>query len=169
AQTPLSQEAVMLGIASELQKHHVKFTVLFATDPVDQLFLARYLRTAYPEGRVIVTVPDLLFTREEDTLLHGVLGLSSYAMVPGLSDQLCQQEDPPSPTHDLSAEAHNHEARLFSSSLTVGVFNAMLGLLSLQDTNAPAVGHTDPAPTQQSQSLPAATYAEYAGLPNALG
>jgi hypothetical protein len=169
AQTPLSQEAVMLGIASELQKHHVKFTVLFATDPVDQLFLARYLRTAYPEGRVIVTVPDLLFTREEDTLLHGVLGLSSYAMVPGLSDQLCQQEDPPSPTHDLSAEAHNHEDRLFSSSLTVGVFNAMLGLLSLQDTNAPAVGHTDAAPTQQSQTLPAATYAEYAGLPNALG
>jgi len=37
-------------VVSELQKHRIKFTILLATNPVDQLFLARYLRTSYPQG-----------------------------------------------------------------------------------------------------------------------
>jgi hypothetical protein len=171
-QTPLSQEAVMLSIASELQKHHIKFIVLYATDPVDQLFLARYLRTAYPEGRVIITVPDLLFTREEDTLLRGVLGLSSYAMVPGLGDRLCewdsasqvrQQEN--SSNANKPPHAHQHADRLFSSSLTVGVYNAMLGLLALQDKDLPLADSGGNVLPPEKQQLPNAPYAEYAGLP----
>jgi hypothetical protein len=162
--TPLSQEAVMLGLASELQKHHVRFIVLFATDPGDQIFLARYLRTAYPEGRVIVTVPDLLFSREEDTLLHGVLGLGSYALVPGLGDRLCQQEDP----DDRSSQhgVHNHTDRLFSSSYTVGNFNAMLALLGVADAPAEAAkGEKSKDDADPKKILPAAHYVEYAGLP----
>jgi hypothetical protein len=144
--TPLSQEAVMLGIASELTKHHIKFVILFATDPVDQLFLARYLRSAYPEGRVIVTVPDLLFDREVDGPLHGVLAINTYALVPGLNDDLCQQSTTPIP-----APAHEHSDRLFSSSTTVGIFNAMLGLLSRSESDS-------------AELLPAAHYVQYAGL-----
>ena len=162
--TPLSQEAVMLGLASELQKHHVRFIVLFATDPGDQLFLARYLRTAYPEGRVIVTVPDLLFSREEDTLLHGVLGLSSYALVPGLGDRLCQQADPED--QQSFHGVHNHSDRLFSSSYTVGNFNAMLALLAIADDSAGAAkGDDSKNGADSKQILPAAHYVEYAGLP----
>jgi hypothetical protein len=145
-QTPLSQEAVMLGLVSELQKHHIVFTVLFATDPVDQLFLARYLQTAYPQGRVVITIPDLLFAREEDTLLRGVLSLNSYPLVPGLDDKLCRSSTPES-----------HEDRLFVSSASVGVYNAMVGLLSPRpDKNAP---------TKDSQMLPPAPYADYSALP----
>jgi hypothetical protein len=179
-QTPLSQEAVMLGIASELQKHRVKFIVLYATDPVDQLFIARYLRTAYPEGRVVITVPDLLFTREEDTLLRGVLGLSSYALVPGLSDRLCERDtvsqgqessSPPSSPSQIQKPLHDHKHvdRLFSSSLTVGTYNAMIGLLALQDHDHDLHLATDASgkvlPSER-QLLPVAPYAEYAGLPD---
>jgi len=136
--TPLSQEAVMLGVLSELQKHHIKFTILYATDPADQLFLARYLRTGYPQGRVVITAPDLLLSREEDALLRGVLGISAYALVPGLKDRLCHWEvsDP------------IHEDQLFVSSLSIGTFNAMIGLLSLEGQHS-------------GDAVPSAPYAEY--------
>jgi hypothetical protein len=166
----------MLSIASELQKHHIKFILLYATDPVDQLFIARYLRTAYPGGRVIITVPDLLFTREEDALLRGVLGLSSYAMVPGLGDRLCEsdsqsrdekvQEQEGLSKAKRSPHVHLHADRLFSSSLTVGVYNAMLGLLALQDKKVPPSDFGENALPPEKQPLPAAPYAEYAGLPD---
>jgi len=138
AQTPASQEAVLLGVVSELQKHHIKFTVLYASDPVDQVFLARYLRSNYPQGRVVVTAPDLLLAKDGDTLLHGVLGVSTYALLPGLSDKLCQQE--------LSG---NHEDRLFVSSSSIGTYNAMIGLLSVEAG-------------QPGDTVPQAPYAEYA-------
>src|SRR6202030_4075781 len=52
-QTPLSQEAVMMGIVTNLRKHRVNFIVLEATNPLDALFLIRYLRAAYSEGRIV--------------------------------------------------------------------------------------------------------------------
>jgi hypothetical protein len=119
-QTSLSQEAVMLGVVSELQKHHIKFTILLASSPIDQLFLSRYLRTSYPQGRVVVTSPDLLLISQEDTLLHGVLGLNVYSLVPGLSDSLCEPYK----------EQPIHEDRLFVATSSVGIYNAMLGLLA---------------------------------------
>jgi hypothetical protein len=136
AQNPLSQEAVMLGILTELQKHHVKFTILYASDPADQLFLARYLRTGYPQGRVVITNPDLLFSREEDALLRGVLGISAYALVPGLSDKLHPWGDPHEP----------HRDHLFVGGTSIGIFNAMLGLLSVTDTRDPGRNHVPFAP-----------------------
>ncbi len=136
-QMSLSQEAVMLGIVSELQKHHIKFTLLFASDPLDELFLASYLRKAYAQGRVVITAPDLLFTREGDPVLRGVLGLNSYTLIPGLSDKLCRQ----------SALLNRHDDRLFVSSLSVGTFNAMAGLLAVQNA--------------KGDGIPYAPYAEY--------
>jgi hypothetical protein len=141
--TPASQEAVMLGIVGELQKHQIAFTVLFATDPIDELFMARYLRSAYPKGRVVVTSPDLLFAREQDNLLHGVLGLNTYPLVPGLDDQFCGSGEPFAP----------HEDRVLVSSLSVGTFNAMTGLLSATKEASPDSGpstefeeYTSPSP-----------------------
>ena len=164
-QTSFSQEAVMLGIVSELQKHHIKFTMLLATDPLDQLFLAEYLRKAYAQGRVVITAPDLLFAREGDPALRGVLALSTYALVPGLGDRLCRQK----------VWLGWHEDRLFVSSLSAGIFNATVGLLSVPEEE----GHgwdsasTPPeefsrssagavkVPAGSSGSVPYAPYAEY--------
>ena len=138
-QTPLSQEAVMMGIVSELHKHHIKFTLLMATDPLDELFLARYLRQAYPQGRVVITVPDLLLNRQDDALLHGVMGLNNYPLIPGLRDRLRQAGQP----------LDEYEDRVFVSSNSVGTFNAMVGLLT--------VGAMD----GKDDTLPNAPYAEY--------
>ena len=138
-QTPLSQEAVMMGIVGELRKHHIKFTLLLATDPLDELFLARYLREAYPQGRVVITVPDLLLDRQDDASLHGVLGLNNYSLIPGLRDRL----------HTAGKPLATHEGRVFVSSNSVGLFNAMLGLLSAL--------HAD----GKEDILPDAPYAEY--------
>jgi hypothetical protein len=121
AQTPATQEAVMVGILSELNKHHTKFTILYASDPLDQYFLTRYLRTNYPRGRVVVTTPDLLLTSQEDSTLRGVIGINTYPIVPGLSDWFCSSSDP---------SDHHHDDRLFVSSSSIGTFNAMLGLLA---------------------------------------
>jgi hypothetical protein len=159
AQMSLSQEAVMLGIVSELQKHHIKFTLLFASDPLDELFLASYLRKAYPQGRVVITAPDLLFAREGDAALRGVLGLNSYALIPGLSDRLCGKR----------ARIKEHEDRLFVGSLSVGTFNAMSGLLAAQ--NAEDEARTRDPTGISPDSLPYAPYAEYGtpGLHNLAG
>jgi hypothetical protein len=155
-QTAESQEAVMLGIITELQKHHIEFTFLIATDPLDELFLARYIRTYFPQGRVVVSTPDLLFAREQDPLLRGVLGVSSYALVPGLNDQLCQQPQTES----------SHEDRLFVSTSSIGTFNAMVGLLSL-----PLVKPRDGVPAFEinlvDEAVPAAPYEAYSSpIPN---
>jgi hypothetical protein len=123
AQTPATQEAVMVGIVSELNKHHTKFTMLYASDPLDQYFLARYLRAQYPRGRVVVTTPDLLLISQEDSSLRGVLSINTYPIVPGLSDTFCSYSDPSDP-------GHRHDDRLFVSSSSIGTFNAMLGLIS---------------------------------------
>jgi len=148
SQSTLSQEAVMLGIVSSLQKHHSKFVVLLATDPLDELFLARYLRESYGQGRIVVTTPDLLSAREEDTLLHGVIGLNSYPLLPGLSDRL----DKPAAFSPTS-----HEDRIFVSSLTEGTFNAMAGLLSAATLSS----HQWPEYCSDSSSVPAAPYSDY--------
>src|SRR5262249_4810449 len=105
---------------------------------------ARYVRQSYPQGRVVITVPDLLFAREDDPLLRGVLALSNYPLLPGLDDN-----ESPSPTSSL------HEDRLFVSSLSVGEFNAMVGLLALKD---------QPLPDALDQ-VPFAPYAEYSPPP----
>ncbi len=157
--TTLSQESALLGVISELQKHHIKFTVLLASNPSDQLFLARYLRAAYPQGRVVVTAPDLLLCREDDTLLHGVLGLSTYPLLPGLDDTLGHYGDASSPS-----QTGPHEDRLFVNSLSVGEFNAMVGLLALPQP-MPGTTEKKSAETQSllnSGFVPVAPYAEYA-------
>ncbi|HKV24885.1 MAG TPA: hypothetical protein VJN93_09875 [Candidatus Acidoferrum sp.] len=165
AQTPLSQEAVMLGIVSQLQKHQIKFTLLLASDPVDDLFLAGYLRKAYAQGQVVITVPDLLFPRAADPNLRGVLALNTYSLIPGLSDHLCRQK----------SRADWHEDRLFVSSGSVGIFNAMVALLSATDSTnrvaatAGAESENGSAfssfPFAAGGKLPDAPYADYASGP----
>jgi len=156
-QTPLSQEAEMIGIVNELHKHHIRFTLVLATDPLDQLFLVRYLRQAYPQGRVVITAPDLLLNRQDDSLLHGVMALNNYSLIPGLGDRLIRPV-----THDGEAKYDRkleilhrtqpddvHTDRVFVSSSSVGTFNAMVGLLSLGSN------------TNQDDFLPAAPYSQY--------
>jgi hypothetical protein len=120
-QLPLSQEAVLLGIVTELKKHSTELVLLRATNPLDQLFLARYLRQAYPQGRVIIGGADLLFSREiQDARLHGVMALTTYMLSPGEEHLFHRKND-----HNV----RKHSDRVFSGSDAVGTYNAMTLLL----------------------------------------
>jgi hypothetical protein len=123
-QLPLSQEAVLLGISSELRYHNVKLVILRATDSLDQLFLARYLRGAYPQGRIVIFGTDLLFRREiQDSQLHGIMALSTYSLTPG-SD------------HDFQGIGEVHVDRVFPSSDSVGTYNASKMLATVMEQQA---------------------------------
>jgi hypothetical protein len=146
-QTPLSQESALLGIVTALFKHHTRFIFLQATDPADQLFLVRYLRSVYPDGRIVTSGADLLFRREvDDTLLRGVLAVSTYSLLPGADDETWHS--------DLYRD-HVHAENVFPSSYSVGTYNATLALLALDD-------HV------LADELPVAPYAEY-GWPKLAG
>jgi hypothetical protein len=123
-QTPLSQEAVLLGIVSELRKHAVRFIILRATDPIDLLFLSRYLAAAYPQGRIVTLGADALFPREvEDRQLNGVLALSTYALSPAANHQFLNYKE--------------HGERIFPSSVEAGTYNALRSLLATSAAGRP--------------------------------
>ncbi|HWZ42316.1 MAG TPA: hypothetical protein VNW97_02520, partial [Candidatus Saccharimonadales bacterium] len=126
-QMPLSQEAVLLGIVSELKSHSTRLVLLRATDPIDKLFLARYLRTAYPQGRIITVGADLLFAREiQDAALHGVMALTNYTLTPGAE-------------HQFEVYGKAHSDRVFPSSDAVGAYNAMALLLAAKGADLEGV------------------------------
>jgi hypothetical protein len=155
SQTPLSQEAVMLGIVSELHRNESKIILLRSTDPLDELFLARYLRKAYPQARLVVPTPDLLFASSEDGLLNGVLGLNTYPLEPARFNPLCTT---PSGGSTL----------LFSAPSIAAVYNATGALLTrLEQLSAPqsATSSSQPSGSPSAERKPEPTKEE-AGTAN---
>ena len=112
----------MLGLVARLHDKHPKFILLRASDAVDQLFLTRYLRQNYPEARVVVTAPDLLYAREDDGLLHGVLGISGLAGSAGEPLSVPSRKKRPG-TASFSASV--------SGEFGPGEYNAMVSVLLL--------------------------------------
>lgn len=126
-QYPLSQEAVLLGIVRDLQEHRARIVVLRATDPLDMVFLSRYLRQAYPDGRIVTISSDLLFSRElEDAGLHGVMALTTYPLTVGADSE-------------LQPHAQGQGDWVFPSTHSVGSYNAIKLLLAdnFQDIQPP--------------------------------
>jgi hypothetical protein len=120
-QLPLSQEGVLLGIVTTLDKHGIEFVILRATDPLDEVFLARYLRSTSPNLCVVTAGNDLLLRREiDDRLLFGILSINTYSMRPGANDLLPNPSSWPV-----------HQERVFPGPDSVGTYNAMTALLWL--------------------------------------
>ena len=152
-QTPLSQEAVMLGISTDLHKHHTKLVLMFATDPMDQLFVAQYLRRAYPPARVGITSPDLLFAREGDTLLQGTFGVAAYSLAPGAEAGLLRAEGNRL-TSPREVPRGRKEEHVFASALTQGLYNATVGLLA-------AISESQTSRSATDLTVPFAPYVSY--------
>ena len=153
--TPLSQEGIMLGLIANLQKHHAVYVVVTATNPLDMLFLVRYFRTAYSEGRVVTIDTDLLLPRElDDARLLGVMEITSYSLIPGAGDSVATLW----PTGDPI-----HLDRVFPSNYNAGTFNALVALLALQDLPSPRAtcAPVNPVATTPCADLPPAGYAVY--------
>lgn len=81
-QSPVSQDGVLMGLVDDLQKHRSQLLLVLASDPLDSLFLVRYIRQHYAYGRVVTLGPDALLRHEsEDPDIRGVLSISSYSLV----------------------------------------------------------------------------------------
>ena len=149
-QTPVSQEAVLLGIVANLHTHRTRFILVRASNSLDTLFLCRFLRTAYPDGRLVTVGSNLLFQREQDQpSLHGVLEITPYPLFPGIDDIVAHQEP---------RKGARHMERVFSDSYSVGIFNAFLSVLSEVRKDSTQAAKL---PNERVPDLPEAPYAQY--------
>ncbi len=143
SQTPLSEESILQSIVATLRHEHVKVVIIRGTDPLDVVFLCRYLRHDYPQARLVTTGTDLLIINDYyDPRFHGILAVSTYPLLAGANFP------------ELKTGGEHDIHRLFPDNFSVGVFNAFLSLLA------------PPAKTE-SGNLAAAGYAQF-GLPSFL-
>jgi ABC-type multidrug transport system fused ATPase/permease subunit len=95
AQTPLSEEAILMGIVSKLRERKINLVVIEATNPLDIVFMVRYLRDAYPDARIVTLNSDLLLPRQvNEPHLRGVMQIVTYPLVGDVGDSnldLCGQ------------------------------------------------------------------------------
>jgi hypothetical protein len=117
-QTPLNQEAALLEIVAALRALKARYIFVRGSSALDQLFLTNFLRRGYPDGRMVIFGPDLMFIRERgSTGLSGVMTLGTYPLFP------------------LERDWTEHQAmtaadRVFSSDTTEGTYIALRLLLS---------------------------------------
>ncbi len=80
AQTPLSQEAQLMAIAHQLQRAHVEYILITASNILDELFLAQFLHRACPDSRIVFyNGGDLLIERDVDNSRYiGSVTVSPY-------------------------------------------------------------------------------------------
>jgi len=143
-QTPLSQESILQALVFALRKNHVRVVVIRATDPLDMIFLARYLRQNYPQARLVTVGADLLVARtNDDPRFQGILAVTPYPLIAGASFP----KQPRARDQKTQDEKTSELVRLFPDSYSTGIFNAFQSLLALDAT--------DP------QSLPAARYEQF--------
>jgi hypothetical protein len=131
-QTPLSQEAQLLGIVEVLRSHRVKYVIIRSSNTLDSLFLANFLRRDYPEARVVLLNSDLLFQRGQDAMaLNGVMTLSTYPLFSWAREW----------TAIAPHSMHTH--RVFAENSTEGVYIAsrlLLQSLKRPTDEPPALG-----------------------------
>ncbi len=166
-QTPLSEEAVMMGIVSDLREHRTNLVVIEATNPLDIVFLVRYLRVGYPGARILTVGSDLLLPRQvDDPRLRGVMQISSYSLIPEIDRYTTS--GPCGQPSSLN--------RIFPSDYSVGTFNALLSLMEFQGSALNSCPQRGPIPVTPpgkmnelgAIDLPIAAYAQY-GWPTLAG
>lgn len=82
-QTPVSQESVVFTIGNLLKGSTVHYVGIFATDPLDTLFLLRYLRRTCPNARIFTMSSDLLLEHGSDSADYsGILSVSNFPLFP---------------------------------------------------------------------------------------
>ena len=119
-QTPLSQEAYLLGVVNALRVRHIQYVILRSTNALDQLFLARYLRRAYPDARIVTDGSDRLFERERGaTGMGGTMSLSTYPLLEREREW-------------VGSTASSPGQRLFNSDTSEGTYIAFRLLLHTQ-------------------------------------
>lgn len=80
-QSPVSNESVLAAIASSIKHLHARAIVIRTSDPLDQLFLARYFRQECPDSRLVLFNAERLLTRlRGDFDLDGTLVVTRFPL-----------------------------------------------------------------------------------------
>ena len=81
SQSPVSNESVLAAIASSIKHLHARAIVIRTSDPLDQLFLARYFRQECPDSRLVLFNAERLLTRlKGDFDLDGTLIVTRFPL-----------------------------------------------------------------------------------------
>ncbi|HEV2202854.1 MAG TPA: hypothetical protein VGR73_23800 [Bryobacteraceae bacterium] len=111
-QSPVESESQLQWIADSLRHQRLQQAEIAATDTLDALFIARYLRTAAPDTRLVFFDADLLAARYSDyPPLNGTLEVTTYPLFPG---QL----------RWLTRAPESKPRRAFGSQFEEGIFHA---------------------------------------------
>ncbi|MBV8865183.1 MAG: hypothetical protein JO210_07250, partial [Acidobacteriaceae bacterium] len=82
-QSPVAQEAVLFSIGSMLKANIVHYVGIIASDPLDTLFLVRYLHSACPNVRIFTLESDLLLEHGSDSSdYQGTLSVTTSPLFP---------------------------------------------------------------------------------------
>ncbi|WP_158749137.1 hypothetical protein [Acidobacterium sp. S8] len=80
-QSPVSNESVLAAIASDIKGILARSIIIRASDPLDELFLARYFRKECPDSRLVLFHAERLLTRlRGDFNLDGVLVVTRFPL-----------------------------------------------------------------------------------------
>jgi len=119
-QTPIAQESQMVALAATLREKDIKYAGIMATDPLDTMFLIRFLHRSAPDVRLFVVDADMFFLRalEDDTAPLGLLAITSYPLLTASQTWL--------PQHPGADKSH---LMMFTSKYGEGTYNSCLLLL----------------------------------------
>src|SRR6201999_2699733 len=76
SQSPSSNESVLAAIAASIKHIHIHALVILTSDPLDQLFLARYFRQQCPDTQIVLFNAERLLTH-----LHGDFNMDGTLIV----------------------------------------------------------------------------------------
>lgn len=83
SQSAASMESRMAQLAATLEQKQVEVAVLSATDVLDDIFVARYLKAHAPGVTVVILDADVLFLRGgTDASMEGIYVVSPYPLIP---------------------------------------------------------------------------------------
>jgi hypothetical protein len=168
-QTPPSQESILQGIVVTLRQEHAKVVIIRAGDPLDMIFLSRYLRQNYPQARLVTVGADLLMMHDfYDPRFHGILAVTTYPILTGVRfptwvkpASTVKSDGAGQPVTIDSASVSKTDAgappdiqHVFPDNYSVGYFNALQSLLAT-------------TPESDPRTLPGGGYAQF-GLPSFL-
>jgi hypothetical protein len=157
SQTPLSQEAILLGIVAALRENHIQYVVVQATNPIDTVFLSSFLKKGFAEARVVAMPADLLMSRDtaDVSLLHGVMALTTYSLLPNIDAEVAVAGE---------VDAGTRADHVFPSANAAGTYNATISqVMCLGGATSEACSGT-----ASKIGIPAARYSEY-GWPSMAG
>lgn len=81
AQSPLSQESVLMNFAAQMRRKHYKYIGITGTNALDVVFLVGFLRDAVPDARLFVFDSDMLLEHEPDNAPYiGTLYVTTHPL-----------------------------------------------------------------------------------------